>query len=144
MRFCARAASRSSRFPAGQDPITRSIGEFAGLIKTSIRVAAAARRLSVDAGRIRQRLRERSLYGLRPDGKWLLPAFQFDGDRMVPGIAEALKRLHPELHPLEVEAFFLEPNEELAELREGDPISPRDWLLAGLDPAAVAQLAAEL
>lgn len=45
---------------------------------------------------------------------------------MVPGIAEALKRLDPGLHPLEVEAFFLEPNEELAELGDNDPISPRD------------------
>lgn len=132
------------RFPPGQDPLTRSIGEFAALIKTSVGVAAAARRLGVDPSRIRQRLGERSLYGLRPDGEWLLPAFQFDGDRLVPGIGEALRRLDPKLHPLEIEAFFLEPNEELAELRDGDPISPRDWLLAGLDPAAVAQLAAEL
>src|SRR5690606_33449539 len=125
-----------------EDPLTRSIGEFAALIKTSIGVAAAARRLGVDPSRIRRRLGERSMYGLRPDNQWLLPAFQFDGDRMVPGIAEALKRLDPGLHPLEVEVFFREPNEELGELHDGDPISPRDWLLAGLDPAAVARLAA--
>jgi hypothetical protein len=132
------------RFAPADDPLAHSIAGFAALIKTSLPTAAAARRLRVDPSRIRQRLAERSLYGIRPDGEWLLPEFQFDGDRLVPGIGEALKRLDPELHPLEVEAFFVEPNEELTALRDGRPVSPRDWLRAGSDASAVARLAAEL
>jgi hypothetical protein len=132
------------RFAPADDPLVRSIVGFAALIKSSLPTAAAARRLRVDPSRVRQRLAERSLYGIRPDGEWLLPAFQFDGGRLVPGIGEALKRLDPELHPLVVEAFFVEPNDELTALRDGHPINPRDWLRAGFDALVVARLAAEL
>jgi hypothetical protein len=132
------------RLAPADDPLARSIAGFAALIKTSLPTAAAARRLRVDLSRVRQRLEECSLHGVRPDGEWLLPEFQFDGDRPVPGIGEALKRLDPELHPLEVEAFFVEPNEELTALRDGRPVSPRDWLRAGFDASVVARLAAEL
>jgi hypothetical protein len=132
------------RFAPKDDPLSRSIAGFAGLIRTSVSATAAARRLRVDPSRIRQHLAERSLYGIRPDGEWLLPEFQFDGDRLVSGIGEALKRLDPELHPLEAEAFFVEPNDELTALRDGHPVSPRDWLRAGFDRSAVARLAAEL
>jgi hypothetical protein len=133
------------RFPAEDDPLARSIAEYAALIKTSITVAEAARRLGVEPSRIRQRLGERSLYGFRPEGEWLLPAFQFDEDRVVPGIAAALRRLDPELHPIAVEAFFLEPNAELdPEAGETRPVSPRDWLRSGREPEVVVRLAAEL
>jgi hypothetical protein len=129
------------RFAPEDDPLARSIAEYAALIKTSSTVAEAARRLGVEPSRIRQRLGERSLYGFRPEAEWLLPAFQFDEGRTVPGIAEALRRLDPELHPVRVEAFFLTPSRDLDEER---PVSPRDWLRAGRDPGAVARLAAEL
>jgi hypothetical protein len=38
--------------------------------------------------------------------------------------------LDPELHPIQVEAFFLTPSSDLDEER---PVSPRDWLRAGRD-----------
>ena len=53
---------------------------------TSLGVEEAARRLGVNPSRVRQRLAERSLYGLKDGSTWLLPAFQFLAEGLVPGV----------------------------------------------------------
>ena len=40
------------------------------------------------------------MYGIRRPSGWLLPLFQFDGDRLVPDIERVLPRLDPRLHAL--------------------------------------------
>ena len=99
--------------------------------------------MSIPAG-IRQRLGARSLYGIRTGQGWVLPLFQLDDGQALPGLAEVLQVLDPELHPLEVEAFFTTPDAMLAPARVGFALSPRDWLRAGFPADAVMELAAEL
>ena len=115
------------------------------LLATARPVAEAARLLGVDPSRVRQRLGERSLYGLKTPRGWRLPAFQFDldqPDRLVPGIGGVLAALPPDLHPVAVYNWLTLPDPDLA---WGDePVSPLDWLRSGGDPAVVAALAADL
>ncbi len=129
---------------ADDDPLARTVAEHAALIKTSLSVVEVARRLGVDASRVRQRLGERSLYGIRTGEGWIVPPFQLEGSRALPGLADVLRALDPELHPLEVERFFTEPDASLTQPRTERALSPREWLLAGFPSAPVARLADEL
>lgn len=129
------------------DPLARTVAEYAALLKSSLSTAEAARRLGVDPSRIRQRLTAEppTLYGIRVGGGWVLPAFQFDGDDLVPGIGEVVSRLDPELHPVSVFRWFTHPGPDLVAEELGEqPLSPREWLRLGLPVQAVADLAAAL
>jgi len=72
-----------------------SAAELAALLGTAYSVAEAARLLRVHDSRVRHRLAARTLYGVRHAGGWLLPRFQFDGSRPVPGIERVFPRLEP-------------------------------------------------
>jgi hypothetical protein len=121
------------------DPLARSIVDFIALVETSLTAARAARLLGVDVSRIRQRLRERSLFGVEYEGEWQLPRFQFERRKVLPGLAQVLAALPEEVNALDVAEWFLSPNPDL-EL-EDEPLSPRAWLLRGLPPERVAALA---
>jgi hypothetical protein len=128
------------------DPIARGATEFAALLSSALGVGEAARRLGVQPARIRQRLvgPPRSLYGVKRDGEWWLPLFQFTPDGLLPGIAEVIEALDPELNPVAVWRWFTSPNPDL-ERAEGDPpASPLEWLRAGHPPAVLVPLAADL
>ncbi len=138
------------------DPLVRTAAEYAAILKTSLTTAVAAARLGVAASRIRQRLTSRppTLYGVRLQGGaqggdrrsgWRIPEFQFEEDELLPGMAEVVVALDPELHPIAVYRWFTTPNTDLvAEEDDGRELSPRDWLRLGLPPSAVAELASSL
>jgi len=107
-------------------------------------VADVAGRLGVDPTRVRQRLRERTLYGLRGEGRtWRLPRFQFDdAGHEVPHLGQVLRALPPDLHPRAVEGFLNSPKPELVD--NGEPRSPRAWLLSGGPADPVVALATSL
>lgn len=129
------------RGSASQDPLTQSIADYMALLETSYTTTDAARYLKVDASRIRQRLRERSLYGIDYDGEKRLPRFQFERRHVIPGLREILGALPEQLNPLDVAEWFLSPNPDL-ELPDKDlPVSPREWLLRGAAVETVAGLA---
>lgn len=111
----------------------------------SLNVAEAARRLGVNTSRIRQRLAERSLYGLKDRSTWLLPAFQFGSGGLVPGVDVVVKRLPLDIGALAVVRWFSSPNPDLC-TRDDDerPLTPLEWLLGGNPPEAAAELAAAL
>ena len=109
------------------------------LLDTIFSTSQAARFLKVDPSRIRQRLRERSLYGIEYDGERRLPRFQFERRKVVPGLLEVLAELPAQMSPLDVAEWFLSPNPDL-EIGDRD-ISPRQWLLSGRAVAAVVALA---
>src|SRR5438067_2007666 len=72
--------------PLDEDhPIVRSAAAYAALLGSSLSVAAAAARLGVDGSRVRQRLAERTLYGIKQPSGWRLPLFQFADGGLVPG-----------------------------------------------------------
>ena len=85
------------------------------------------------------------LYGLKDRNAWLLPAFQFVADGLVPNIEEVLKRLPEGLSPLALARWLMRQNPDLCTRDDEErPLSPRQWLLEGNPPEPVAELAAAL
>ena len=123
------------------DPLMRSIADYMALLETSLTTTEAARYLKVDVSRIRQRLRERSLYGIEYDGERRLPRFQFERKQVLPGLREVVSALPEGLNPLDVAEWFLSPNPDLDTDKQDAPLSPREWLLKGESIAAVVKLA---
>lgn len=130
-----------------EDPLARTVAEHAALLETSFTTAAAAERIGVDPSRIRQRLssQPQTLFGVKVDAGWVIPAFQFDGARLLPGLGRVVAELDPTLHPVAVQRWFLTPNPDLTiGDEEAEHLSPRDWLRGGFPPDAVAALARNL
>lgn len=126
------------------DPLTQTIVDYVALIETSLGAAEVAGILQVDVSRVRQRLRERSLFGVEYEGEWKLPKFQFERRKVLPGLSTVLMAVPAEMNALEVAEWFLSPNSDLEIEGKDRPFSPRDWLLRGLPPERVAELAREL
>lgn len=151
LALLAAGGMRFDPLPAGSEhPLVRTAALYAALLGSSLSVAQAAALLGVAESRVRQRLGERTLYGIKRPGGWRLPRFQFAAPGAtwgtVPGIERALRRLTFDLHPLAVVGWFTTPNPDLV---VGDdaaerPVSPLDWLKAGLSAEAVADLAADV
>ncbi|MGC1457189.1 MAG: hypothetical protein WA825_02805 [Steroidobacteraceae bacterium] len=129
---------------ADSDPLLRSQAQYMALLEESVSTAEAAKLLRVDVTRVRQRLRERSLYGLEYEGAWRLPRFQFERRLIIPGLAQILKALPPDLFPLDVLDWFLLPEPELQLESDAAPLSPRAWLLSGRPIDAVVKVARDL
>jgi hypothetical protein len=124
---------------AVEDPLMASITDYMALLETSRTTAEVAELLQVDVSRIRQRLREHSLYGIEYDGERRLPRFQFERGQVLPGLREVLAGLPEALNPLDVAEWFLTPT---ADLEVGErAVSPREWLLRGESIAIVVELA---
>lgn len=123
------------------DPLAQTVADYMALLETSLTTNEAARQLEVDPSRIRQRLRERSLYGIDYDGEKRLPRFQFERRKVVPGLPEVLAALPSEMNPLDVAEWFLSPNPDLELAEGGARLSPRQWLLRGQPVAVVVALA---
>ena len=146
LRALAGVGLSTQPWPAARadDPLSQSIVDYMALIETSLTAAAAARLLGVDVSRIRQRLRQRSLCGVDYEGEWRLPRFQFERRKALPGLGEVLAALSTELNALEAAEWFLSPNPDLQHDEQEPPLSPREWLLRGLPPTRVADLARHL
>jgi hypothetical protein len=124
--------------------LARTVADHAALLETSLSASQAAEKLGLDPSRIRQLLAAGRIYGIQAKGSWRLPAFQFDGSRLLPGLEEVVSRLPQDLHPVAVYRWFTTPNPDLAPDDLDCELSPREWLLAGYPPKVVAQLAADL
>jgi len=128
---------------AENDPLVRSQAEYMALLEESLSAAEAAKLLQVDVSRVRQRLRERSLFGIEYQASWRLPRFQFERRLAIPGLARVLKALPTDIFPLDVADWFALPDSDLQ--LEGDvaPLSPRQWLLSGRPVEPVVMLAGD-
>lgn len=128
-----------------EDPIARTAFEYAVLRATALTTSEAAERLGVDESRVRQRLRNRALYGLTAGGERRLPAFQFARAGLVPGIDRVFPRLPKSLNPVAVYRWFHTPNPDLEDRAgQGRALTPLQWLQTGSDPDVVAELIAGL
>jgi hypothetical protein len=126
---------------AENDPLIQSEAQYMALLEESLSAADAAKLLRVDVSRIRQRLRERSLFGIEYEGSWRLPRFQFARRLVIPGLAQVLKELPSDLFPLDVVDWFLLPEPDLRLEDDTAPRSPREWLMSGRPVDAVVTLA---
>jgi excisionase family DNA binding protein len=129
---------------AGLNPLARTASKYVALLASALTTREAAEVLEVGESRVRQRLGEGSLYGVKAGRENRLPAFQFEGGKEVPGIAEVLKAIDRSLHPVAVLNWFMLPNPDLFLDEEARPVSPRYWLLSGGDPEVLVHLAEEL
>jgi hypothetical protein len=119
--------------------------DYDALLRTSLTIGEAAERLGVNASRIRQRLAERSLYGLKDGNRWVLPAFQFGRKGLVPGVGVVVRKLPPGIGAVAVARWFGSPNPDLCTRDEQErALTPLHWLLGGNPPEAAAELAAAL
>ncbi|MCK6529598.1 DNA-binding protein [Myxococcota bacterium] len=126
------------------DPLVRTTAEYAAILQSSLGTRDAAALLGVSDARIRQRLAgRRTLLGVETRRGWRLPSFQFTEAGEVPGWSEVVTEIPPGLSLVAVLRWFSTPDADL-EAEDGSPRSPRDWLLAGGPPDAVARLARDL
>jgi hypothetical protein len=128
---------------AENDPLIKSQAQYMALLEDSLSAADAAKLLRVDVSRVRQRLRERSLFGIEYEGSWRLPRFQFERRLVIPGLAQVLKSLPPDLFPLDVVDWFVLPDPDLQLDSDAAPLSPREWLLSGRPIEPVITLACD-
>jgi hypothetical protein len=99
----------------------------------------------VNDSRVRQRLAERALYGIKAGDEWRLPAFQFARAGLVPGIDRVFPRLPKGLNPVAIYRWFHMLNPDLeGRAGQGVALTPLQWLQTGNDPDVVAELAAGL
>lgn len=132
---------------ASEDPLARTVADYAALLETGLTTAEAAALLGVDPSRVRHMLvaDPPRLYGIRTPSGWCLPRFQFNGERPLTGAGEVLGRVDSDLHPVAVYRWFTSPNPDLVDERLSPrPLSPREWLQLGLPTAPAADLAAGL
>lgn len=131
--------------PDEPDPLARTAARYAAMMATALTTGEAADLLGVGESRVRQRLKERTLYGLKAGRENRLPAFQFESGIEVRGIGEVLRRIDRSVHPVALLNWFASPNSDLY-LDEGEEraVSPREWLLSGGSPGALVPLAEEL
>jgi hypothetical protein len=143
-------AGLSEKQPEGLGALERSRIEFEILLRESVTLTDAAKLLGVSTGRLRQRLQQRSLYGMKERAAWRLPRFQFDPHKkgtLVRGIDKVLPHISPSAHPLAVEKWFSMPHPDLVIAIMGDDetrVTPLAWLSAGKPPEEVAELAREI
>jgi len=130
----------TARNYGADDPFLRTRSKYGLLVATGLSVAKVAANLGTTEARVRQRLKGRTLYGVKSGDVWRLPGFQFlDDGRPVPGIERVAPRLDPHVNLVSVYNWFTQPDTDLR--IEGREVSPREWLEAGYDPDMVAQQA---
>lgn len=142
-RFGGIAAPERHRPEASKRLARAAVATAATLAATSITPQDVARRLGISPSRVHHRVGDKALYAYRAGGRLRLPLWQFDdaGDPL-PGLRSVIAALPEGLHPLEVQGLMTNPGSDLT--IGGAQCSPRDWLIAGGDVAAVVGLAASL
>ncbi|HWB66918.1 MAG TPA: DNA-binding protein [Mycobacteriales bacterium] len=121
------------------DPRAATAADYAALLADALSVTEAAARLGIDGSRVRHRLAQRRLLGIRQSRGWLLPAYQFDAiGGLLPGLDRVAAGVPEGIHPVVLARFFATPQPELVVARR--PVSPRQWLQSGGDPDRVLRL----
>ena len=125
-------------------PVAERAARFQAIIASSLTTEYAAKKLRVNASRVRQRLLAHppQLYGIRQRNTWRLPAFQFGVKGLIPNIDKVIARLDPALDPVAVDTWFRKPSIDLEEHERC--VSPLDWLAQGRSFQPVAELAEDL
>lgn len=134
------SADRSGTF---YRPVMRTAILQGTLLATALSPTQAAKILGVSGRRLRRHLSDRTLIGVKRANVWLIPSFQFAGESELPGLAIVLKAIRETALPIEIASFFESKQPDLVDECE-EPMTPRQWLLEGWDPQAVASLAGDI
>ena len=122
--------------PDAADPMLDYATEFAAIRATSLTPAALARTLGVTPVRVRQMIRERSLYAMRIEGRLYVPVYQVAEQRLVPNIGRVNQAI-ADLDPVSVQRWITTADPDL----EG--LTPLGWLNSGRDVKAVLKVVPE-
>jgi hypothetical protein len=125
------------------------IAHMARLYSTGYTAAEARDGLGVNDSRVRQRRAAHTLWAIDDGGTWVYPNVQFevvDAGRDTPlklkpvrGLDQVLPHLlTKDLHPTAIAGFLMTPQPEL--LVDGQPKTPREWLLQGGSVEPVREL----
>jgi len=128
-----------------RQPIHGLIDQAARLLaenSMALPAAAAAERLGRSVNRIRGAIADGSLYGVKVGRSWLVPTWQLDGAGPVAHLRKVIAAIPEGTSAVTLERVMTQPSQEL--YVDGQPVSPRDWLLAGNEPEAVVELVRQL
>ena len=126
------------------DPVLKTAMHYSAMVATGLTVPHAAARLGIDESRVRHRLADRTIYGFKVHSTWVLPAFQFEGNKLLPGLDVVMPQIPADIHPLGVLNWFSLPDPDLVIGKNEESVSPRAWLFMGRDPKIIAALAKDL
>lgn len=103
--------------------------------------AEVAKRLGIDASRVRHRQSKGGLYAFMAGGNRRYPAWQFTGDPaqpVLPGLAAVVSAFPDDLHPATIQGFMTTRQSELS--AGGEAMTPVEWLRHGGDTQAVVDI----
>ena len=120
------------------DPVLRFAAEYAAILATSMTPSEVAKLLGLTPVRVRQMIRQRSLYAIRVEGRWHVPIFQFDGNALIPNIGQVNERL-AELDPVSAMRWYTTADPELED-SPGNLMTPLEWLKTGRNARTVVQI----
>ena len=118
------------------DPMLDYVKEFAAILATSLTPTVVAETLGVTPVRVRQMIREQSLYAIRIEGRWHVPLFQLANEKLVPNIGQVNQAI-AELDPVSAQRWITTSDPDL----EG--LTPLEWLKAGRELEAVLRVVPE-
>jgi hypothetical protein len=102
-----------------------------------------AERLGLDPSRISHMTAAGALFAYpRAPGRLVYPDWQLHDGSLLPHLKAVLAAIPSGSHPFAVRRFMTVPDDEL--LLADHPVSPRDWLIGGGNPAPVVALARTL
>ncbi len=120
------------------DPVIQFATEYAAILATSMTPVEVANRLGVTPVRVRQMIRQRSLYAIRINGRWHVPVFQFDGNALIPNIGQVIESLAG-LDPVSMMRWCTTADPELED-GSGNRMTPLEWLKTGRDARTVIKI----
>lgn len=140
----AQAGGLSAQPRWSVDPLMRGVVAHATLVTTGLTASQAASRLGVSDARIRQRLGDGTLFGIREGRAWRLPLFQFTPVGELPGWSTVCAAIPASIAPVELDGWLSAPHPDLGVGDDEQATSPRSWLLEGRSAERVAALLGEL
>ena len=142
--LAAHAGGRADRLLASFDPVAAHRDQAlakadaaAQLLRGLLTREAAANRLGIDASGVSRRVAGGRLWALPRTGR-RIPAWQIHDGRLLPGLDAIIRALPADASPLAIAGFMTTAQEEL-----GD-VTPIDYVLAGGNAEAVAEMVGEL
>jgi len=111
--------------------VLANVADYARLIESGLTTEQVGRKLHVTPTAVRKRIDEHTLWAIKDNGRWLLPALQFDEDGVIPGLDRIIRLVFVGMHPLSVCGLLTGPCPELSQ--GGAPVSLVEWLRAGGD-----------
>lgn len=122
--------------PDETDPMLDYVKEFAAILATSVTPAALAGKLRITPVRVRQMIRERSLYAIRIEGRLRVPIYQLARTALVPNIGRVNQAI-ADLDPVSVQRWLTTADPDLQDA------TPLNWLKAGRAVDAVLHVVPE-